>query len=152
MKKKKFNFVFLFLIIITNLLSAKPTDDEIRKHATELGVPFTELKNLVEKHNVPVDGFSNPRAKNAQNIDFEELEFKFSAKQLIPGTIYRTQCFFDFKSGDRVFIRKYRKVADSTVALKVDKIYDFYQGQPIDILFEYKTNELHAIEIIKRSL
>lgn len=119
-----------------------------------------EARRIAEEQEKKYYVFNDQRAAKAQMLTYDELDFLYGSKKLIPGTLYRVQCFFYFKSGDRVFIRKNRTTsAGNTIALKVDRIVDFYEGQPIDILFDYRLDkehriiyELFAIEIIRRYL
>jgi hypothetical protein len=153
--KKIVAFLPLFFFVITSNISSIPTDEKIQQYALELGIPFMELKALVDKHhNNENYDFQNPLAKNALPLEVDELEFLTASKRLDTNKIYRIKCYFDFVKGDKLFIHKGKR-AGNDIPIIINSMVRFRQGQPLEVLLKCENLsygiELIAIEIIERT-
>lgn len=81
MKKVFFGFLCSLLFISYGFSQNNLTQDQIRKYANELGVPYEALQRLINSYQVKT-GLSNPNANGAQLISLQELVFMKEAGKL----------------------------------------------------------------------
>ena len=101
MKKVFFGFLCSLLFISYGFSQNNLTQDQIRKYANELGVPYEALQRLINSYQVKT-GLSNPNANGAQLISLPELDFMREAGKLEIGSYYRIRERFFNQSGTSV--------------------------------------------------
>jgi len=149
---KKLAFVVL-VFFFTNYVFSGPTDDQIRAYARELGVPFNDLKQLVEKYNRSgASTFNDPRARNAEVIDILEAEFLQSSSKGKVGVFYRinrSNCEFYSQSGSNVTLSTISGTPQN-LSVRTDNLLRIQRSTPVDVLLEYRRdNRFYLVEIIQ---
>jgi len=153
---KKLSIIFLILVFLHTTLYAIPTDEQIRQYARDLGVPFEELKLLVEKYNkVNPSIFKDSRANTAQIIDISEADFLQKTNTAQNGKLYhikKDNCYFSGQRGDMVVLWTINPESNSNVVVKATSVYRINSGTPVDVLLQYKRDgtrgDFYIVEIV----
>ena len=153
---KKFSIMFIILVFLHTILFANPTDEQIRQYAHDLGVPFEELKLLVEKYNKANSSvFKDTRANTAQVIDIQEAAFLRDTNTAQNGKFYqinRTNCYFSGQRGDIVVLWTINPGSNSNVVVKATSVYRINSGTPVDVLLQYRRDgtrgDFYIVEIV----
>ena len=104
MKKVGIFFFFALILVMYGFSQNNLTQDQIRRHANELGVSYEALQRLVDSHRVQT-GLSNPNANRAQVLSsINELEFMRESDMLVIGSYYRVRARFFSQSGRSVHL------------------------------------------------
>jgi len=98
MKKAFFGFLCSLFFISYGFSQNNLTQDQIRKYANELGVPYEALQRLINSYQVKT-GLSNPNANGAQLISLRELVFLKESGRLEINSYYRIREKFTGQSG-----------------------------------------------------
>ena len=142
MKKVFFGFLCFLLFISYGFSQNNLTQDQIRKYANELGVPYEALQRLIDSHQVKT-GLSNPNVSGAQLISLQELWFMKESGRLKINSYYRIRERFTsqgglyvyFLSGGFVFTDFFVNIPYNT---EVDALICFrnFEGSPELVLIE----------------
>ena len=152
--KKAFFLFGLFLGLVTHGFSQNNlTQDQIRRHANELGVPYEALQRLVDSHRVQT-GFSNPNANQAQLLSVQELDFMRSSDMLTINSYYRTRAVFSSQAGRNVFLYHLPNDNFSSVTVVSETLLNIRQQAVVEALIGVRVDsyrrprELFLVEII----
>lgn len=151
-KKAIMLFCFMLWLTFGAFGQNSLTPEQIRRHASELGVPYEALKQFVESYRVQT-GLKNPNAKNAQMVSLQEIQFMRESDKLKVGSFYRIKARYSHQNGRRVSFRNTAMEdyailwvdADFVVSLKQDVTVDALIGVKAD--YSGRPRELFLAEI-----
>jgi len=149
--KYLFFVIFLVLILSVNGFSqSNLTQDQVRRYANELGVPYEALQRLVDSHRVQT-GLTNPNASSAQVLTTREINFMHQSNLLVIGSFYRTNAVIQWVDGRTVRLGP----IDGSSNFSVDASFmvDIPNGTPVDALIgvragQWGGQELFLVEIV----
>jgi hypothetical protein len=129
------------------------TQDQIRRHATELGIPYEALQRLVDSYRVQT-GLSNPNANGAQLLSVQELDFMQSSDTLKVNSYYRIRAIFSSQAGKNVFLYHLPNENFSSVTVISDSLLNIRQQALVEALIGVRADsyrrprELFLVEIV----
>lgn len=154
MKKILFSFTLTLFLAVYGFSQSNLTQDQIRRHANELGVPFEALQRLVDAYRVQT-GLSNPNASGAQVITIREIRFMHESNMLEIGTFYRIRATFWSQSGRSVQIghADTNGVITDWLTLDTSFLVNHQQNTLVDVLVgvregQWGGQDLFLVEIV----
>ena len=134
MKKVFLLFCLFFILSVYGFSQNNLTQDQIRRHANELGVPYDALQRLVDSHRVQT-GLSNPNANGAQFFSVEELDFMAASDMLEIGSFYRTRAKFYWRDGRTIMFVSPPNENSGGISIEMDSLVNIPQNTILDVLF-----------------
>jgi hypothetical protein len=140
---KKYFLMVNILLIVTLFCFGIPSDAQIRKCADELGVPFNELKQFLEKVSSESTnkrgryGFISQYAEKAEIVTVDEVIFKVDTKQIKAGSyvIISPAAFFR-QEGTKLFVST-PGITGNKIRVTTNTLYNFQIDTKIAILVKY---------------
>ena len=150
MKKVLFFISWTLIFVVNGFSQNNLTPDQIRRHASELGVPYEALQRLVDSHRVQT-GLSNPNVSGAQLMTLQEIHFMSESSMLKVGSYYRIRANYVGQDGTSVAFND----EDSHVFFRVDFLVNIPRNTAVDALLEFRADqwggqELFLVEIVRR--
>ena len=153
MKKAFLLCILVFLLVGYGFSQNNLTQDQIKRYANELGVPYEALQKLIDSYRVQT-GLSNPNVNNAQLLSVGELDFMRSNDQLKIGSYYKIRAIFSSQAGRNVFLYHLPNENFNSVTVDSSTLLNIPQRTTVDALIgvradsSRKPRELFLVEIV----